>query len=362
MITRRPVRIPGRGGFTLIELLVVIAIIGILVALLLPAVQQAREAARRTQCKNNLKQYGLALHNFHDTRLRFPTSDDCGCGPWKENPEGMVQPSWQLVILPYMDQAPLYNQTQSGIAHPNGVTSAGYLLLKPLPYLRCPSDPWEPGGLYTNYAASNGPQQLPQFCSSGSGAPSPFSQYATPDVSFPGDPTWGYTSSQAFAGWGSSSPLTDNRGIIIWSGSGGKGAVNIARITDGTSNTIMIGEYEPKYEERFPGSSSAGTPVYGGYAGNWTGWFLATSTIIPINWPIDDTASCGYNTWGGVAGGDLAHAHDNFSVSSGFRSKHVGGAHFTFADGAVRFLSQNIDHKLYQHLGCRNDSQVVGEF
>lgn len=367
---RRSALIETRRGFTLIELLVVIAIIAVLISLLLPAVQQAREAARRTQCKNNIKQLVLAMHNFHDTRGRFPTADDVGGGNWKEQPEGKTQPSWHVVLLPYMEQTNLYNFTQSTPSPNNGpITLAGnpgVFGLRPLPYLRCPSDPWEQGNLSTNYGASNGPQQLPNFC--GGSTPTPFSQYATPDVSFPGDLTWGYASSAAFGGWGSSSPLANNRGVVIWSGGaaglvGSSASTNIARISDGTSNTIIIGEYEPKYEERFPGTSSVGTFGYGGFAGSATGWFQSMSTIIPINWPIDDNANCGYNTWGQTANaGNPANAHDNFAVSQGFRSKHPGGAHVGLCDGSVRFLSQNLDHKTYQHLGCRNDGKVLGEF
>jgi prepilin-type N-terminal cleavage/methylation domain-containing protein len=99
-----------RSGFTLIELLVVIAIIAILIALLLPAVQQAREAARRRQCKNNLKQIGLALHNYHDSLLVFPFGGSVGADIVNLSTTGNNGFGWRVFILPYIDQAPLYNQ------------------------------------------------------------------------------------------------------------------------------------------------------------------------------------------------------------------------------------------------------------
>ena len=297
-----------------------------------------------------------------------------------------MQPGFHIVILPYIEQTNRYQETQNNsfsppFPHPtaNPPTGEPYCndpscnpaltILQGSPsYLRCPSDPWEGGSpFFTNYAGSNGPQGGTQFCSGG--VAKPFQQYAEPEVSFPGDDTWGYTSSSNFNGWGANDPLQGNRGIIIWDAgnTGGRKAgstsVKMRDITDGTSNTIMVGEYQPKYEERFPGTSPVGTPGWGGWSATATGAYQSMTTIIPINWPIDDNANCGYNTWGQPANqGDPLHAHDNFAVSWGFRSLHTGGAQFVFADGSVHFLSENIDHKTYQHLGCRHDGQVIGQF
>jgi prepilin-type N-terminal cleavage/methylation domain-containing protein/prepilin-type processing-associated H-X9-DG protein len=349
------------GGFTLIELLVVISVIGILIALLLPAVQKVREAANRMQCQNNLKQLALGLFGFQENKKRFPISDDGNTAGMQETSTGN-QPSWLLVTLPYLEQDNAY-RLLTALSSDSAIAGSG--VNRP-PYFRCPSDPYAPTDKFaTNYAGSLGPQQVEQFCGSPPGSyPTPFSQYATPDTSFPGDPTWGYTTSGAFDNWGADPPLSGNRGVIIWSHTVG---VRLADVTDGTSNTILIGEYEPKYDERFPGTSTTSTTsVYGGGFGSWTGAHLGVSTIIPINWPIDDTVSCGYNNWGGsqplATGAQQNNAHDNFSVSNGFRSKHPGGANFAFVDGSVHFLTQNIDHKTYQHLGCRNDNQPLGDY
>ena len=158
-----------RHGFTLIELLVVIAIIAILIALLLPAVQQAREAARRSQCKNNLKQLGLALHNYHDTYGMFPMAviGRPGAG-WQCSvmSNGDAVPNndyrswgWGTFILPFVDQAPLYNQLQpDGCRMPNSdATYNGEMLLRQsLPVFICPSDTGPAlNAFFQNYSKSN---------------------------------------------------------------------------------------------------------------------------------------------------------------------------------------------------------------
>ena len=112
------------SGFTLIELLVVIAIIAILIALLLPAVQQAREAARRTQCNNHLKQIGLALHNYHDSLLVFPWGGSYGADFVNGSNTGASGFNWRVFILPYMDQAPLYNKLSGYFSTATPPTSA----------------------------------------------------------------------------------------------------------------------------------------------------------------------------------------------------------------------------------------------
>lgn len=150
-----------RAGFTLIELLVVIAIIGVLVALLLPAVQQAREAARRAQCKNNLKQVGLALHNYHDVANRFPPESIWAFTPIGSTTKQPRNYSWIVMLLPYVDQAPLYNSINFSLPIWGQVDTTGQTIVsRQLPVLTCPSDPGlgsAPQGMgWTNYSGAEG--------------------------------------------------------------------------------------------------------------------------------------------------------------------------------------------------------------
>ena len=144
----------SRRGFTLIELLVVIAIIAVLIALLLPAVQQAREAARRTQCKNNLKQLGLALHNYHDTFLVFPPGQ---FQPLGTNVNSSTNRScWMQRILPYIDQATLFNTFATNMSGPAGFASNWPGANTILPALMCPSDPSSPKNATASGLANQG--------------------------------------------------------------------------------------------------------------------------------------------------------------------------------------------------------------
>ncbi len=223
-----------RRGFTLIELLVVIAIIAILIALLLPAVQQAREAARRTQCKNNLKQMGLAIHNYLDAFSVFPpgTTHQTGTGiPMGPNTNGHFNNwSWTAFIAPYLDQGNVYNAVQVG---PFNMTQAlndapkRAILLQPLATFRCPSDPGpEMNDLIlfsTRPAGTTVPTALPK------------SNYVA------NNGTYSFRRSLG-------DPVLDtnyNNGIFAAAGqnaTGGGGCRLLRDITDGTSNTICVGE------------------------------------------------------------------------------------------------------------------------
>lgn len=319
----KPIR-RGRG-FTLIELLVVIAIIAVLIALLLPAVQQAREAARRTQCKNNLKQYGLAFANYHDTYGMYPIGGTGGCCA--------VRPAlgFHARLLPFIDQAPLFNlidfsATDATAQVLTGGQRVGAIVI---PGAVCPSDTGTPnpfnGWGQTNYDASLGSQG--NVSNPNDGTCNPYQQFAQ--------------------------QLTNNGDTLDISRISGMGSrdgptVRIKDVTDGTSNTIHMGEVLPSCNDHSSG---------GMWHSNGMGNFHS-STIVPIN----DFTTC---TW--ASGSQIrvpgCTTQDKWNISWGFRSRHVGGAHFLFVDGSVRFLSENIDHRnTYQRLGGRGDGQVVGEF
>jgi len=339
---------PRRKAFTLIELLVVIAIIAILISLLLPAVQQAREAARRTQCKNNLKQLGLAMHNYEGTFGQFPlnTSNVFGPGPaWNDGSKG----SHLVHLLPFIEQAPLYNSfnfaatgTAWNCADPASLTDCnfearvinGKLIRNILiPGFTCPSEPspnLDGHSMKTNYHLSMGNQSFP----SRDGACTLF-----PGNNFGTGPS----------GHGNTSNGGEISGIISRFGFG----ATIAQITDGTSNTIAVGEIRPQCGDH--------------HRNGWVHFNTSfTGTAAPINYPIACVREPGIIVggikyeWNTVPAG--CNQFQNWQTSQGFKSRHVGGAQFALCDGSARFISENIDYMTYQRLGDRRDGEVVGDY
>jgi len=306
-------------GFTLIELLVVIAIIAVLIALLLPAVQQAREAARRTQCKNNMKQLGLALHNYHDTMNCFP-------------PGGFhigLRASWLVMILPYIDQANLYHSINFN-AGSSSPSANDYPKLQPtaltrIPGYLCPSSREErspaesatpPGGTgtqpcyTTHYYGVMGP---------GLGVTNPAtnSLYLVENG----------TGSSGLGGFGVQGLL----GTSLMTGVNSSAVKRIRDATDGTSNTFIAGELS--YDGQKANCYRAWTRGNGG--SNAMG--SAKNIVNGIN-------VAGYN------------GSSNFNSVS-FGSFHTGGTNFLMADGAVKFVSENIDMGIY----CATSSANGGE-
>tara|TARA_R110002111_G_scaffold2705_5_gene18048 strand:- start:36910 stop:37851 length:942 start_codon:yes stop_codon:yes gene_type:complete len=301
-------------GFTLIELLVVIAIIAILIALLLPAVQQAREAARRTQCKNNLKQLGLAIHNYHETHRVFPPGY-CGdpgnsCSSVDGNNNGW---GWSVFILPFIDQSALYNQLgvgqtkQTVCSVPSGAQAAttvgsADLQKTPIAAYICPTatDPMiNPGRVSGGHAKSN---------------------YA----------------GVSGVDWTGVNTTTGYKAIFV---DGTKYVTRLRDFTDGSSNTFAIGE---KYRRDL--DSNLTTQIAGEYYGAiWVG-------IAP-----DARAA---NTVGQLAPTGSSYAVNGGSVNA-FASQHTGGAQFLFIDGRVRFISENMDQDKMSAIGVGNDGVVV---
>ena len=331
-----------RRGFTLIELLVVIAIIAVLVALLLPAVQQAREAARRSQCKNNLKQLGLAMHNYHDTARSFP------------NVGGYAFNGWGLLplILPQLDQRPLYdlcvftNRTECDAIRP--VRRANVIVL------HCPSDPapWLKDGRITpNSGCMFGGTSTPDGIDPATGMPSPqhwvgattnyVGSYGDAYNNSPADPYGGNNARVTYGAYGCSSNNTvpptptaacpqptgrfgsgpDHRGMFnFW---GNSGPVAMRDVTDGLSNTILMGHTATDH------------------AGSENMWFTSIGSTYGTSMPIN---------------------YNGAATSRGFYSYHTGGTISCMGDGSVRFVSEKISMFTHNALGSRAGNEVVGDF
>lgn len=276
-----------RRGFTLIELLVVIAIIAVLIALLLPAVQQARESARRTQCKSSLRQIGLALQNYHDTAKMFPP----GYITYVTLTSTVTTPGWgwPAMILPQIDQAPLYSQINFSLPVENSAN--GTATSKSIPAFLCASD--ITNGVFNIYTDAASTALLMQ---------APPSSYA----GSVGDHTAKVKNN----------PTTPWNGVLYPNSS-----ISIAAITDGTSNTIIAGERAWAKVN----ATWLGAPNLAYFQAGHANTFYPTSTSAPVG------ALCHGNTVNSTSGAE-------FDENS---SMHMVGAHFLFCDGSVRFI-QNI--------------------
>tara|TARA_R110002111_G_scaffold168038_1_gene233780 strand:- start:39773 stop:40729 length:957 start_codon:yes stop_codon:yes gene_type:complete len=312
----------SKHGFTLIELLVVIAIIAILIALLLPAVQQAREAARRSTCKNNLKQLGLALHNYHETHRVFPPGMMNTIANWPEDPSlgASARGGWFALILPFIDQAVLYNTWSS--EQSAGTANLAFSLRKtPVAAFKCPSDP-EAGKITSDGIAGN-------YLLSGGG-------YA----------------------WGLSATITDVNGNKPTGMFYTRSKVKMGDVTDGTSNTIMASEINLVNDLEGTVGSGCGARDMRGLYWNFVHMGSLIVTARPPNSPAGDVMS-----WGGrtTEYAPIASCSNDYTVVIP-RSRHTGGVHVSLADGSVRFVSSNIDTSLFQKLGTIGRGEVIGDY
>lgn len=335
-----------RHAFTLIELLVVIAIIAILVALLLPAVQQAREAARRSSCKNNLKQLGIAMHNYHDTHQTFPQAQyRCDGNPACQNPAGSGTPKvWEgsgflVSLLPYMEEGPLFDRWDSNqhyIRAPNQALSRTRITA----YL-CPSDIEYTEGGYpgVNYAGCGG---------------------STTNI------------------WSDRSDGMLQR----------RANTRMRDCLDGTSSTVMIGELlvgdgvqgsisetdirrvqtPPAIANRefitqaeLESVATACDAIAPDSAGSFSRCGRNWSSPYPNQTRFNTAATPNWRHLSCAFGGGFGLCTDRSGVFAA-RSRHRGGVQVTLADGSTRFISENIDLLTWQRLGNRKDGEVVGEF
>lgn len=322
-----------RRAFTLVELLVVIAIIGVMVGLLLPAVQAAREAARRMQCSNNLKQLSLALHNYHSTYNKLPYSCSPQTGAVGTRQRGA---SWIIRIFPYIEQNAAYDQLIFGgdfTMQDGPLPAQNFAVLNNLvvPTLECPSSPLPKTQTYTTNA--NGPVTLQMI------------NY----VGIAGSYWRGGTANIV-----STDPQTNAYGIAVHNGmlvpqSNTSRAASFASSTDGTSNTMIVAEQSGYFIDLSGNKIDRRSNGWrGGAWGNGAGANDWTQNVTTVRYPI--------GTFGGT-GNDQPYA-----ANVALNSTHPGGINATLSDGSVRFLSESVNFEIITALSDRADGTPIGEF
>jgi prepilin-type N-terminal cleavage/methylation domain-containing protein/prepilin-type processing-associated H-X9-DG protein len=315
----------SRGGFTLIELLVVIAIIAILIGLLLPAVQKIREAANRMKCSNNLKQLGLAVHNFHDTNNRLPVNMSPNIWGYDDNGRAW---SWLAHILPFIEQDNLFKQTIGGLSVSNaafmqmGAPTAADLAVTPT---------------YNQVQAVHATIVKTYLCPSDGDSNKVFTDRANGSTAAGCGPTNYKGVAGSNWAWGAIQnvgPSGNNNGLDLGDGffyrSDGQTNRSFSSINDGLSNTFMVGEDLPTRN------------VHCG----WPRANYATGTAaIPLNQSLPgSTPQYGAGDWPNVYS---------------FRSRHPNGANFALGDGSVRYVPQTVDINVYRAMATRQGGESL---
>ncbi|MBN9118914.1 MAG: DUF1559 domain-containing protein [Planctomycetes bacterium] len=337
-----------RGAFTLIELLVVIAIIAILIGLLLPAVQKVREAAARMSCQNNLKQLGLALHNYHDANAKLPpggANDQAGFGGSGAGSSSVWGSSWMVYILPQIEQTALYSKWQfsssSGAFNSNNNAAANGVQIKTF---FCPSSPLNKGPSTSNANAS----YANYVCIAGA-------------------------ANGLISGYNETRVNNLPCGGIV--GGGGmlppNGTVTLVSISDGTSNTIALSEQSNFLKD------TAGAKQEWRASQTW-GWYLGVkSPGVPpafdnsggdnrqpngatIRYTINYTPSGGWTN--DIAGVGVGLSGNCVGANVPLNSTHSGGANVVYGDGSVRFLSDSTPLNVLAQLATRDDGTVIPNF
>ena len=365
-----------KRAFTLIELLVVIAIIAVLIALLLPAVQQAREAARRSQCKNNMKQLGLAFHNYAETFGILPAANTVvlnNGGAISGIGEGIRGQAvgdtnmhiWTEFVLPFLDQGPLYNKINFSVPQGWGSPTGGPLLNftnvagtawsasqdfaalsgSVIPPFLCPSVP-RGSNVTPLYACGDFPASVPNYLQGGA--------LDYPAMSM-------FSAMKNIGGGNSGRTMMDADSFNGISA----GGVRMSRVTDGLSNTLMLGESAFKSREMWrsknvgPNATSItndpGTGAKPQQGDAWMDWHLSIHGMRPIT-------PQSYTTTNGGPGRADGQCTVNCNNRWNLYSFHTGGAHMLMGDGSVRFVSENIDARTMSYILCIDDGAVIGEF
>jgi len=293
-----------RAAFTLIELLVVIAIIGVLIALLLPAVQKVREAANRMSCSNNLKQIGLALHNYHDANSKFPPGQ-------VDSPAKHI---WSAYTLPYFEQGNIYRGYDFSVHWYQGVNQA--LVTTQLKIMQCPS------------ALPNRVEDPPNQ-RAGVTVPAACGDYAAIGNVDDALVTNGFIPG----------PLPPRPNAVLIVGVG----IRLTDITDGTSQTMMVGEIAGRPVHYVTGGRVVNDPTHPVYGAGWADWDNGFQIHGSTSDGLTEPGPCGVNC----------------NNNKGIFSFHTGGANVLFADGSVHFLRESADIRVVAALATRNGGEIV---